>query len=156
MKKAKTRTKDICEQLDVPKSTFLDWVREAKDSGTWSEAPGQILRPTPRKKAPGTGKMNTKISDKVKLKMKRLVESNLFLTAKEIKTKITALKDISNRHVNRILSLELGLKSFVAPKKPMLTPDQVEFRDDWGHFHKGWGKRRWNGVLFSDETHIEI
>ena len=100
--------------------------------------------------------MNTKISDKVKLKMKRLVESNPFLTAKEIKTKITALKDISNRHVNRILSSELGLKSFVAPKKPMLTPDQVEFRDDWGHFHKGWGKRRWNGVLFSDETHIEI
>ena len=140
----------------MPKSTFLDWVREAKDSGTWSEALGQISRPTPRKKAPSTGKMNTKISDKVKLKMKRLVESNPFLTAKEIKTKITALKDISNRHVNRILSSELGLKSFVAPKKPMLTPDQVEFRDDWGHFHKGWGKRRWNGVLFSDETHIEI
>ena len=140
MKKAKTMTKDICEQLDVPKSTFLDWVREAKDAGTWSETPGQISRPAPRKKAPGTGTMNRKISDK----------------AKEIKTKITALKDISNQMVNKILSNELGMKSFVAPKKPMLTPDQVEFRDDWGHFHKGWGKRRWNGVLFSDETHIEI
>ena len=100
--------------------------------------------------------MNRKIYDKVKLTMKRLVKADPFLTAKEIKTKITALKVISNRWVNKILSNELGMKSFVAPKKPMLTPNQVEFRDDWGHFHKGWGKRRWNGVLFSDETHIEI
>ena len=156
MKKVKTKTKDICEQLDVPKSTFYDWVREAKAAGTLSETPGQVSRPAPRKKAPGTGTMNRKITEQVKIKMKRLVKSDPFLTAKEIKTKITDLRDITTRHVNTVLSKELGLKSFVAPKKPMLTPDQVEFRDDWGHDLRGWGKKRWNGVLFSDETHIEI
>ena len=100
--------------------------------------------------------MNRKITEQVKLKMKRLVKTDPFLTAKEIKTKIIALKDFTNQHVNRILSKELGMKSFVTPKKPMLTPDQVKFRDDWGHYLKGWGRKRWNGVLFSDETHIEI
>ena len=48
------------------------------------------------------------------------------------------------------------MKSFVAPKKPMLTPDQVKFRDDWGYYLKSWERKIWNGVFFSDETHIEI
>ena len=84
MKKANIRTKDICEQLGVPKRTFCDWVRQAKDAGTWSDNPGRVLRPAPRTKAPGTVTMNTKIT-----KMKRLVTANPFLTAKEIKSKVT-------------------------------------------------------------------
>ena len=58
-----------------------------------------------RKKAPGAGSMTTKISEQVKLKMKRLMKANPFLTDKEIK--ITALKDISNQHVNKILRLSM-------------------------------------------------
>ena len=90
MKKANTRTKDICEQLGVPKRTFCDWVRQAKDAGTWLDIPGPVLRPAPRKKAPGTVTMNTKITKQVKLKMKRLVMANPFLTAKEFKSKVTS------------------------------------------------------------------
>ena len=45
MKKVKTDTKDICEQLDVPIPTFNRWVREAKAAGTWSETPGEVSRP---------------------------------------------------------------------------------------------------------------
>ena len=155
MKAVKTKTKDICKQLQVPKSTFYDWVREAKAAGTLSETPGQVSRPAPRKKAPGTGTMNRKITEQVKLKMKRLVKTEPFLTAKEIKTKIIALKDFTNQEQDPQQGAR-GMRSFVSPKKPMLTPDQVEFRDDWGHYLKGWGRKRWNGVLFSDETHIEI
>ena len=90
------------------------------------------------------------------MKLKRLVKRDPFVTAKEIKTKILALKDVTPQHINHVLSKELGLKSFVAPKKPQLTPDQIEFRDDWGHFHKRRTRKWWNGVLFSDETHLEI
>ena len=43
MKKANIRTKDICEQLGVPKRTFCDWVRQAKDAGTWLDIPGRVL-----------------------------------------------------------------------------------------------------------------
>ena len=90
MKKANIRTKDICEQLGVPKRTFCDWVRQAKDAGTWLDIQGPVLRPAPRKKAPGTVTMNTKITKQVKLKMKRLVMANPFLTAKRIKSKVTS------------------------------------------------------------------
>ena len=48
------------------------------------------MRPAPRTKAPGTVTMNTKMTKQVKLKMKRLVTANPFLTAKEIKSKVTA------------------------------------------------------------------
>ena len=91
----------------MPKSTFCDWVRESKDAGTWSNIQGQVSRPTPCKKAPGAGTMTTKISEQVKLKMKRLMKANPFLTDKEIKSKITALKDISNQYVNKILRLSM-------------------------------------------------
>ena len=131
MKKAKVKSKDICEELNIPKNTFNDWVRAAKTARTWSDVPGVVSRPAPRKKDPGSGTQNKKVMDQTKLKMKRLVKKDPFVTAKEIKTKITALKDVSSRHVNRVHNRDLGLKSFVAPKKPLLTPDQVEFRDDW-------------------------
>ena len=52
--------------------------------------------------------MNRKITEQVKLKMKRLVKTDPFLTAKKIKTKIIALKDFTNQHVNKILSKELA------------------------------------------------
>ena len=156
MKKAKVKTKDICEELNIPKNTFNDWVRAAKNAETWSDVPGEVSRPAPRKKDPGTGTKNRKINDDTKMKMKRLVKKDPFVTAKQIKTKILALKDVTAQRINQVLSGELGLKSFVAPKKPQLTPDQIEFRDDWGHYHKKRTRKWWNGVLFSDETHIEI
>ena len=40
MKKAKVKTKDICEELNIPKNTLNDWVRAAKTAGTWSDVPG--------------------------------------------------------------------------------------------------------------------
>ena len=156
MKKAKVKTKDICKELNIPKNTFNDWVRAAKNAGTLSDVPGEVSRPAPRKKDPGTGTKNRKITDDTKMKMKRLVKKDPFVTAKQIKTKILALKDVTAQRINQVLSGELGLKSFVAPKKPQLTPDQIEYRDDWGHFHKKRTRKWWNGVLFSDETHIEI
>ena len=50
MKKAKVKTKDICEELNIPKNTFNDWVRAAKNAETWSDVPGEVSRPAPRKK----------------------------------------------------------------------------------------------------------
>ena len=87
------------------------------EPGTLSETPGQVSGPAPRKKAPGTGTMNRKITEQVKLKMKRLVKTDLFLTAKEIKTKIIALKDFTNQHVNRILSKELAACRVLPPQR---------------------------------------
>ena len=155
MKKANVKTKDICQELDIPKNTFNDWLRAAKAAGTWSDVPGEVSRPAPRKKEPGTGPKR-KITDQTKLKMKRLVKKDPFLTAKEIKTKITDLRDITPQWVNHVLSKDLGLKSFVAPKKPVLNENQIEYRYNWGLLHQNRTKRWWNGVLFSDETHVEI
>ena len=104
MKKAKVKSKEICAQLKVPKTTLNNWFRDSKAAGTWSDLPGEVSRPAPRKKNPGTGTKNRKITDDTKLKMKRLVKKDPFVTAKEIKTKILALKDITPQRINQVLS----------------------------------------------------
>ena len=91
MKKVNVKTKEICETLDIPKNTFNDWVRAAKAAGTWSDVPGEVSRPAPRKKEPGTGTRNRKVMEQTKKETKRLVKKDPFLTSKEIKNKITAL-----------------------------------------------------------------
>ena len=69
--------------------------------------------------------------EQTKLKMKRLVKKDPIVTSKEIKHKITALKDISSRHVNRVLNRNLGLnEEFRCSKEASAYagPDQVSRR----------------------------
>ena len=127
-------------------------------SGFWLGADGDsgIARPAPRKKEPGTGIGNRKITTAMKRKMKRKLERNPFLAPIGLQQLIPELRNVSRSNIRRVIRQELGLPSRIAAKKPHLTEFQKEHRLDWSLDKLRWPGRRWARVLWSDETHIEL
>jgi hypothetical protein len=62
-----------------------------------------------------------------------------------------AEKPIGRSTVQRRLK-EWGLKPYVARKKPLLKPEQMEKRLKWAQEHVDWTVEDWKRVAFSDET----
>ena len=146
------KVKVICESLTIPNTTLNN--DQAKKEGTF-DAPG-MARPVPRKKNPRSGSNRRKVSYKTKKKMKNMVKKNPFMTASELKLAIPELSDVSNNRILYVLLHDLGLNSRVAAKTPMITDANQKKIDDWANKHASWGKKLWNKLLFSDESHIEI
>ena len=152
LKRPGIKTKVICESLTIPNTTLNN--DQAKKEGTF-DAPG-MARPVPRKKNPRSGSNRRKVSYKTKKKMKNMVKKNPFMTASELKLAIPELSDVSNNRILYVLLHDLGLNSRVAAKTPMITDANQKKIDDWANKHASWGKKLWNKLLFSDESHIEI
>jgi transposase len=66
-----------------------------------------------------------------------------------LKLKVTT-KTIRNR------LKQANIKSYVAVKKPYVTPANIKKRLQWAKDHKGWSQDKWNSVLFSDESKITL
>ena len=63
-----------------------------------------------------------------------------------------SLDDISERAIRRICKKEMDLPSFVAAKKTPLTKSMKSRRTVFAKGHKGWGKKKWSKVFYSDES----
>ena len=154
MLKNGVKSKTIQESLRIPKSTFFDWVRKARESGTMTAAgDGAMARPAPHKAGQGRP---TKVTDVTKAEMRRKLERNPFLTSAELCACIPALANVSPRTVRRICLKDLKLPSRVSRLKPLLTQAQKLRWLSWARKRAHWRKKRWNRVLWMDETHIEI
>ena len=46
--------------------------------------------------------------------------------------------------------------SYIAPKKPKITPTQRRVRLQWCYEHLSWSEKDWSNVIFSDESNYEI
>ena len=146
----------ISKDMKIPRQTLYDWKSASMASGSWMGAGGDMARPAPRKKFPGTGTGNRKITTAIKRKMKRKLDRNPFLAPRGLQRLIPELRDISRSNIRRVIRQELGLPSRIAAKKPFLTEFQKERRLDWSLDKLRWTGRRWARVLWSDETHIEL
>ena len=113
----------VSKDMKIPKSTLKDWRRASMASGFWLGADGDsgIARPAPRKKEPGTGIGNRKITTAMKRKMKRKLERNPFLAPRGLQQLIPELRNVSRSNIRRVIRQELGLPSRIAAKKPHLT-----------------------------------
>ena len=153
LRKSGRTYQEIADQLHFTSRTIKAWVKAAGDagSGVLTETP----RPPPRKvrSDKGVGKKVTPVMIRA---ISRRINNNRFLTANELREKVPGLNAVSKMTVCRILKGKLGLGSGVAVKKPFLTAAQRERRVRWAQAHKNWSKRRWNQVLWSDESHIEL
>ena len=155
LRKLGVKPKKICEDLRIPDRTLRDWTRKAKEEGSFGDGPG-LAKPAPRRKQPGSGGNQRKVSEAVKALMMTKMREDTFLSAAEFKASIPELETVSIRTVQHILQKDLGLRSCVAAVKPFLTPANKQRRHKWAKSHSSWSKRGWRTVLFSDETHIEI
>jgi hypothetical protein len=76
-----------------------------------------------------------------------------FKKPKEIKAELDL--DVSHHTIDRRLN-EAGLPGRIARQEHDFTPAHLRARISFGEGYKGWSKKKWSLVLFSDETHIEM
>ena len=62
---------------------------------------------------------------------------------------------ISTSMISRILR-QYNLTSYIAPKKPRITPKQRRARIDWCNEHLSWSIPDWSKVIFSNESNYEV
>lgn len=74
---------------------------------------------------------------------------NPFLNARELRSELSL--DVSTQTIRNRLH-EVGLRSRVAPKKPLLTDRNKENRLQFCQDHAPWTEREWEAVVFSDES----
>ena len=62
---------------------------------------------------------------------------------------------ITRQTVSRILR-NFDMVSYMAPRKPRITPAQRRTRIAWCYEHLSWSVNDWSNVVFMDESNYEI
>ena len=62
---------------------------------------------------------------------------------------------ITRQTVSRILR-NFDMVSYIAPRKPRITPAQQSTRVAWCYEHLSWSVNDWSNVVFMDESNYEI
>ena len=62
---------------------------------------------------------------------------------------------ITRQTVSRILQ-DFDMVSYVATRKPRITPAQRHTRVAWCYEHLSWSVNDWSNVVFTDESNYEI
>ena len=83
----------------------------------------------------------------------RLIEANRRISIRDIQkgwpTKVSA------RTIQRMVH-SLGLRSCVARKKPFLSENHKKARLQWARERRDCGIQKWNKVIWTDESSVEI
>ena len=153
MFRAGNSTTKISLELNVPVRTLQTWISAARKLGTLTE-PGSAV-PAPRKVRSDAG-IGRKVSPLMLRAVKRKLLNNRFLTANDLRERVPGLESITKQHLNRVIRDKIGLQSCAASKKPLLTDAQRVRRVAWAKSHRRWSTKKWNSVLWSDESHVEI
>ena len=98
-----------------------------------------------------------KVSPRTLPVLKRQVECNPTLTARQIKEQNPILLgEASVRTVQRRLHDDLGFHKVVARKKPLVTERQKGNRVKFFNKYKDWGLDEWHKVLWTDEATFKV
>ena len=62
---------------------------------------------------------------------------------------------ITRQAISRILR-DFHMVSYIAPRKPRITPAQRRTRVAWCYEHLSWSVNDWSNVVFTDESNYEI
>ena len=62
---------------------------------------------------------------------------------------------ITRQPVSRILR-DFDMVSYIAPRKPRITPAQRRTRVAWCYVHLSWSVNDWSNVVFTDGSNYEI
>ena len=156
MLKSGLTQRKVSERLGIPMRTLRDWKAASIKSGKWNAGgDAGLARPAPRKINPGSGFASRKVTEKMKRRIKHLLNINPFLTPYGLQLRIPGLKNVTLRTIQHVILKELNIPSRIAAKNPHLTEAQKTRRLGWADRHRRWSQVKWARVLFSDETHIE-
>ena len=119
----------ISKELEIPPSTLRQWRKVSMESGDWGAAGDSgIARSAPRKRDPGTGTRNRKVTMAIKKKMKEKIDEDPFQTPRGLQKLIPRLRKVSRRTIRHLIQKEMKLPSRTAAAKPFLKESQKERR----------------------------
>ena len=126
------------EIVRLPKSTVYDTIARYKSTGS-AQPPKR--RGHPRKLTPRGQRAIVKI-------VKKSRDSPLADITDQVNTTVSVT--ISTRTIRRYMH-QLGLRSCLAVKKPLITKVKAKKRLSWASDYRSWGEK-WKTVVFSDES----
>lgn len=132
--------RSIAEKVGCGKSTVNDVLRRLETTGTTSPS-----------KRPGRPKI---FDMQAQSSLKRLATTgkNRRLSASQLRDLWEKKKTVvSTKTIRRALK-DIGLRSCVARRKPLLTDTQIANRLAWALEHQHWTVNEWRRVLWSDES----
>jgi len=107
------------------------------------------------KRKPGSGRPR-KATAFVKEELMKYIVKYPMATATDIMADLPhVVGDMAVRTVQDILCRELGMRSKVAAKKPLLTDKMKKKRLDFANKYKDWTAEDWSKVMYSDESTFE-
>ena len=112
-----TPLKDIRTQTKIPERTLQRILAKVKGGKGEEEA---VTDAAVTWKV-GSGFASRKVDDAIKKKLKKKLTESPMLTAKQLKTRIPELAEISTRTIQRICKNELQLPSRKMANKPLLS-----------------------------------
>lgn len=102
------------------------------------------------------GGKNKKLDERDLRTIRRISGNNPRMTAAEIQKEIGGRGDgMCLRTIQRGMN-EAGCTAVKPKTKPYLSESHVSRRYQWALDHSQWDEDRWNNVIFSDETVIEL
>ncbi len=143
---AKVPFKKIMGQLEMSKATFMRLLANAR------EHPDRPVKPLKI----GTGVKNLKVMDSTLRDMRKHLLRNPTLTAKQLKTLLPVLENISIRTIQRICLAKLKLPSRKMAPKPLLTQAMKDTRVAFCNCYRNWTMEDWKKVMFSYESYFEL
>ena len=133
----------ISRQLKISRRCIRQTIRKFDQLNTVATKPG--------------GGRPKKITDREKrlIKLQQIRDDTLSLAdlVQYARTKLNL--SISSSTISRILR-EYNMVSFIAPRKPQITPKQRRRRVECCYAHLNWSVEDWSRVIFSDESNCEV
>ena len=105
---------------------------------------------------PGAGR-TPKVTERQKrlIKLQQVRDDTLSLTDLVRFARTDLNLTITRQTVSRILR-DFDMVSYIAPRKPRITPAQRRTRVAWCYEHLSWPVNHWSNVVFMDESNYEI
>jgi transposase len=131
--------KDLSIRYNVSKSTIHQIVQKKKLYGTVADRPKS-----------GRPRISTSRDDRA---LCRMSLANRHLTVSQLREK-WSVQACRRTVINRLRAV--GLRGYVAKRKPLLTSIHRQRRLKWCRERLGWSVDQWRNVIFSDESSFSL
>lgn len=133
----------LAQRFNCRKATVVDLVRKFRQTNSVEDLPKS-----------GRRRASTERQDRY---LVRLCTGNPLAPSRHLRHQWRDATDVavSAVTVRRRLN-EVGIHSYIAPRKPLLTARHRRTRLDWARQHVAWTAEDWSRVIFSDETPIHL
>ena len=139
----RTHTHEISRRLQISRHCIRQTIRKFDQFNTFNTKPGA-----------GRPRKVTERQERL-IKLQQLRDDTYSLAELVQYASAELALSVSRSTVSRILR-DYNMHSYIAPRKPRITPGQRRSRLQWCYEHSNWSAKDWCNVIFSDESNYEV